>query len=284
MGCSLYIDRVPECDCGRDEGEPTCSVALLLEATFPDLAEAAEEDGPSEGVASFTFVEASVNAAAEVDALKPRQDEQGAFYPAQLAESDSEAVLARIAAQLAKHEARRHSALPDGGSKAKDVIPVRADRSEVDGASDHGRKCPILDLAVGQIQLGVAEVPDAWSEVEAGQMHESEDMVREAGGVGVMLLDPQVGFMMQQPIENVGGVSHADVHDLGTEGRVLVRDMGVEELPRFGAYLGLMWPVLSALPPARKRCPSEDDVVPSPQCSAKGCRDWALTSSARAAE
>ena len=35
-------------------------------------------------------------------------------------------------------------------------------------------------------------------------MHESEDMVREAGGVGVMLLDPQVRFMMQQPIEDVG--------------------------------------------------------------------------------
>ena len=52
-------------------------------------------------------------------------------------------------------------------------------------------------------------------------------MVREAGSVGVMLLDPQVGFMMQLPIEDEGGVSHTDVHDLGTEGRVLVRDMGV---------------------------------------------------------
>ena len=29
-------------------------------------------------------------------------------------------------------------------------------------------------------------------------------MVREAGGVGVMLLDPQVGFMVKQPVEDVG--------------------------------------------------------------------------------
>jgi hypothetical protein len=30
-----------------------------------------------------------------------------------------------------------------------------------------------------------------------------------------------------------------------------------------------MWPVLSALLPVRKFWPSDDDVVPSPQCSAQ---------------
>jgi hypothetical protein len=44
-----------------------------------------------------------------------------------------------------------------------------------------------------------------------------------------------------------------------------------------------MWPVLSALLPVRKFWPSDDDVVPSPQ-SAKGWRNWALTSSASAVE
>jgi len=35
-----------------------------------------------------------------------------------------------------------------------------------------------------------------------------------------------------------------------------------------------MWPVLSALPPALNRWPSDDDVVPSPQFSANGCRSY----------
>ncbi len=44
---------------------------------------------------------------------------------------------------------------------------------------------------------------------------------------------------MTQHIEDVGGVAYADVYDLGTKGRVLVRDMGVEEFARFGAVLGI---------------------------------------------
>lgn len=43
-------------------------------------------------------------------------------------------------------------------------------------------------------------------------MHQSEDMVGEAGCIGVLLLAPQIGFMMKQFIEDVGGVSHADVN------------------------------------------------------------------------
>lgn len=54
-----------------------------------------------------------------------------------------------------------------------------------------------------------------------------------------MLLDPQVGFRVKQPVEDVGGVSHADADDLETERCVLVRDVGIKELARFGAILGI---------------------------------------------
>ncbi len=62
-------------------------------------------------------------------------------------------------------------------------------------------------------------------------MHQREDVVREPCRVGVVLLDPQVGFVIQQAVEHVGRVAHADVHDLGVERRVLVGDMGVERPP-----------------------------------------------------
>ena len=102
-----------------------------------------------------------------------------------------------------------------------------------------GASARYLILLLRQIQLGVAQIADARSEAEAEQMHEGEDVVREAGRVGVMLLDPQVGFMVKQPIEDVGGVAHTDVDDLGAERRVLVRDVGVEEFAWFGAILGV---------------------------------------------
>ena len=54
-----------------------------------------------------------------------------------------------------------------------------------------------------------------------------------------MLLDPQVRFMMGQPVENVGGVAHAGVDDLRAGGRVLIRDVGVGELAWFGPVFGI---------------------------------------------
>ena len=69
MDCSLYVDGVPECDCGCYESKAARSVALLLEAAVSHLFESAEEDSPGQGVASFAFVEAGVNASAEIDAL-----------------------------------------------------------------------------------------------------------------------------------------------------------------------------------------------------------------------
>ena len=55
-------------------------------------------------------------------------------------------------------------------------------------------------------------------------------MVGEAGCIGVMFFDPQIGFMVKQPIENIGGVPHTHVDDLRTERRVLVGDVSIKEL------------------------------------------------------
>ncbi len=68
-------------------------------------------------------------------------------------------------------------------------------------------------------------------------MHESEDMVGESGCIGIVLFDSQVGLMVKKPVKHIGRVADADVDDLGVEGRVLVGDMGVEELAGFGAVL-----------------------------------------------
>ena len=70
-------------------------------------------------------------------------------------------------------------------------------------------------------------------------MHHSKDVVGEAGGVGVMLFDPQVGFVIEQAVQHVGGVPHADVDDLGVKGRVLVGNVGVKLDAGFAAVFGI---------------------------------------------
>ena len=64
-------------------------------------------------------------------ALQPVQDEQAALDAPQLAQRDRQAVLARIAAELAKHERGRGRALLDRGGQAQDLVPVGMDVIDV---------------------------------------------------------------------------------------------------------------------------------------------------------
>ena len=73
-------------------------------------------------------------------------------------------------------------------------------------------------------------------------MHEGEEMVGESGRVGVVLLGRQVGLVIQQPVEDIGGVTVADVDEFAVEGRVLVRDVGVDEPAGLRPVLGVHMP------------------------------------------
>ncbi len=108
-------------------------------------------------------------------------------------------------------------------------------------------------------------------------------MIGEARRVGVMLLDPQVGLVVQQAVEHVGRIAHADVHDLGVKWRVLVRNVGVERPPWAAPVFRVDVAGALGLAAGAEVLPSDDEVVPSPQCSAKGWRNCALTRSTSAA-
>jgi len=89
---------------------------------------------------------------------------------------------------------------------------------------------------VGQNSIAVdTQVADARREAEAQQVHQGEDMIGEARRVGVAFLDAQVGLVVQQAVEYIGRVAHADINHLGVERRVLVGYMGVEGSPRAAA-------------------------------------------------
>ncbi|MDX6711377.1 MAG: hypothetical protein QOH96_2393 [Blastocatellia bacterium] len=53
----------------------------------------------------------------------------------------------------------------------------------------------------------------------------------------VVLLDAQVGLVVQQAVEHVGRVAHADVDHFCVKRRILVGDMGVEGSSRTASIL-----------------------------------------------
>ena len=115
MRCALQVNRVPQHDSRRHQVKATGPVALLLKAAVADFAQPVEEHGTRERVAGFALVQPGMDAAAQLDALQPVQNEQCALNAAQLAQCHSQAVLARVAAELSEHQRGRHRALLDRG-------------------------------------------------------------------------------------------------------------------------------------------------------------------------
>ncbi len=105
-----------------------------------------------------------------------------------------------------------------------------ADVLDVERAADHGFQRVIGGVALRDVELGVAGSRMRGAKRKP-EVHQGEDVIGEARRVGVMLLDPQVGLVVQQAVEHVGRIAHADVHDLGVKWRVLVRNVGVERPP-----------------------------------------------------
>ena len=233
----LQIDRVPEHDGRRHQIQAAGAVALVLEAPVAHLAQAIEEHGPGQGVSGLALVEPSLDAAAQFDVLQPVEGEQAAFNPPQLAQRHGQAVLARVAAEFPEHQRGGHRTLPDGGRQTQDFIPMGADGLGIDPAPDERRERRVITGLAGDEQPLVGQVADAWREAKPEQVHQREDVVGEARRVRVVLLDAQIRLVVEQTVEHVGGIAHADVDDLGMERGVLVGDVGVEQHAGLAAVL-----------------------------------------------
>jgi len=98
---TLEIDRIPQYDSKDDQVEAARAVTLVFEGSIAKFALAVKEDCPGQGVSGFALVEPYLNALSEFGILHPFEHEQGAFYAANLSQRGMQAVLPRIARQLA---------------------------------------------------------------------------------------------------------------------------------------------------------------------------------------
>jgi len=189
MRRTLQVDRVPQHNGRRHQVKAAGPVALLLKAAVTDFAQPVEEHGTGERVAGFALVQPGMHAAAQLDALQPVQDEQRALDAPQLTQRHGQAVLARVTAEFAQHQRGRHRALLDRRGQPQDFVPMGADVLDVERAANHRLQSVIGGFALGDVELGVAQVADARRETEAKQVHQRKDVIGEARRVGVVLLD-----------------------------------------------------------------------------------------------
>jgi hypothetical protein len=91
----------------------------------------------------------------------------------------------------------------------------------------------------GDIDPLVGKIGNSWRKFEAQHVAEREDLVGEPGGVGVVLFDAQLGFVIQKAIEHMGRVADIGVDHLGVERRVLIGQMGIEQDAGLAAVFGV---------------------------------------------
>jgi hypothetical protein len=174
-------------------------VTLVLEGAVADFAESVETNRSRQGIMGFALVEAGVHRPSEGWISEPFQHKQGTLDSADLAEGQRQTVLTRIGTEFAEDQRGRYGTLLDRRGKADDLFELAFDKFRVEGATDQGaQRGPVGGLA-GNVRAFVSQIADARREAEAEQVAQSEDVIGETGRVGIVLLDPQIGLVIQQP-------------------------------------------------------------------------------------
>ncbi len=257
----FQIDRVPQHDGSRYQIEAASPVALLLETAVADFTRRLKNTALASALrASPLFRPACTRRRSSTLCSQSRMNSVRSMRPSSRG-APRPGRSGVGSCRAFEHQGGRHRALLDRGGQPQDFVPMGADVLDVERAADHGVSARVIGgVALRDVELGVAQVADARREAEAQEVHQGEDVIGEARRVGVMLLDPQVGLVVQQAVEHVGRIAHADVHDLGVKWRVLVRNVGVERPPWAAPVFRVdVAGALGLAAGARKFWPSDDE-------------------------
>lgn len=187
--------------------ESACTVTLVLKASIAQVTLTVEENRTGKRIPSLALVEADLDTPAQLRIFHPLQHEKRALDAANFAKRNVEAVLAGIAGELADNKRGGHGSVTNGRAEPKYFLPLCSDQFEVELTADQGSERRMLALLAWHRKPLVGEIADAGRKAEAQQMTERKDVIGEAGSVGVVLLDPQIGLMVKQSVENVRGVA-----------------------------------------------------------------------------
>lgn len=92
---------------------------------------------------------------------------------------------------------------------------------------------------VGQVEFLVGQIPNAGREFESQQVHEGKDVIGKASSIGVMFFEAELASVLEQTVEDISGIAHIGVDDVGVKRCVLVADVGVEKAAWIAAIFGI---------------------------------------------
>ena len=192
---AFEVDGVPKDDGSDNEIETTRPVALVLETAVTQVALPVEEHGAGKSVPGFAFIDSNLDTSAQLRVFHPLQHEKRALDAPDLPVIPAKTASTPRFVKLADDQRSGDSPVPDRCGESEDLIPLRSDQLEVELTADERRERWMVALLARNIEPLVGEVADAGRETKSQQMTERKDMIGEACGVGVVLLNSQIGLV-----------------------------------------------------------------------------------------
>src|SRR5205085_7688110 len=201
-------------DSGGDEGKPARTVLLRLDRTIAQPAEAVETDSAGEGVARFALVEFHGRLPPQSWQLEPVEHEQRALDPSDFAKGQRQAILAGISSQALEEERSADRSGANRCREAQDIVPVGCDQLFVNAPGDKRfEHRPSACWSKG-VEAPLCQVGNARGEIEAEQISQGEVVIADGAAIGVMSSDAQVGLVVEQAVDDIGGFAGRRVRRL----------------------------------------------------------------------
>ena len=201
---------------------------LIFMRPVTQFPQAMEEHGSGQGIASLALVEPDMNPAAHLKVAHVLEQKDGPFQSTEFPQGNRKPVLPWIRAELSEHQRCRDGSVFDGGGEPENLVPVGENLFRVHRPTNERGKgwvgAGFLDCELAS----VADVPNSRCKSKSQEMAERENVVSESGGIGVVLVDLQFRFMVEQTVQNVCRITYGRADELGVERPVLVRDVGVK--------------------------------------------------------
>jgi hypothetical protein len=111
-------------------------------------------------------------------------------------------LVSRMARKLTHQQRRAHRVLAERSNQPRDVVPVFADCTQMNAAAEERLEAVILRGLIEAEDAVIGQIPNPRCKAKAKHITQSEDMVGVARSVGIVLIDLEVGLMIEQTIQN----------------------------------------------------------------------------------
>ena len=197
-------------------------MALVLIGAVADFAEPVEENSAAERILLLTLVEADVAATAQLGVLQPLERKESPFQLSQFAQRERQAVLPGIGRELAQDHRSGDRSRFDRQGEAQQFEPMIANDAKIDGACHRRSEIGRYGHAGQYIKSLFLQVANAPRKAEAQQTAHGKDMIGEAAGVGVVLVNDEAALVIKQSVEDIGRLVSGRGDHLGVKGPKLI--------------------------------------------------------------